>query len=61
MRIGRFSGQIPLGTRPRLVTQPRYEATNDHRVEIVEKAVINIELVKLFPQERSRVRCGAAK
>ena len=42
MRIGRFPNQIPLGARPGLGTQPRYEATGDLRVEKVENRVIEI-------------------
>ena len=33
-RIGRFPVQTPLGARPGLGTQPRYEAPGDLRVEL---------------------------
>ena len=36
IRIGRFPVQTPLGTRPGLGTQPRYEAPGDLRVEYVQ-------------------------
>ena len=36
IRIGRFLVQNPLGTRPGLGTQPRYEAPGDLRFEHVQ-------------------------
>ena len=51
MRIGRFPVHTPLGARPGLWTQRRFEAPGNPWVEIVENAVINIGLVRLFPQE----------
>ena len=41
----------PIGTLPGLGTQPRYEAPSDLRVEIKEKAEINIVLVRLSLRE----------
>ena len=38
-------------SRPGLGIQPCYEAPSDLWVEIVENAVINIGLVRLFPRE----------
>ena len=33
--IGKFWHQTQLGTQPRLVTQPRYEAPCEPRIEII--------------------------
>ena len=49
------------GARPGLGIQPRYKAPGDLRVEVVENAVINIELVRLSPRECPKVGCGTAK
>ena len=38
-----------------------YEAPGDPRVELVENTVINIELVRLFPQECPKVGRGTVK
>ena len=56
IRIRRFPVQTLLGTWLGLGTQPRYKAPGDLLVKIVEKAVINIELVRLW-----EVGCGTAK
>ena len=61
IRIGTFSVQTPLGARPGLGTQPRYEAPGDPRVELVENAVINIELVRLSSREWPKIARGTAK
>ena len=61
IRIGRFPVQTPLGARPGLGTQPRYEAPGDLRVKLVDNAVINIGLVSLSPREWPKVGCGTAK
>ena len=53
--------QTPLGARPGLETQPLYEAPGDLRVDLVENAVINIELVRLSPPEWPKVGRGTAK
>ena len=45
-RIGKFLVQTPLGARLGLGTQPLYEASGDLQVENLQKAVINIELVR---------------
>ena len=50
VRNGRFPAQTPLGARPGLGTQPRYEASGDLLVEIVENAMSNIGLVMLSPR-----------
>ena len=42
-------------------TQPCFEALGDLWVKIVENAVINIELVRLSPQEWPKVGHGTAK
>ena len=39
----------PLGARPGLGTQPRYEAPGDFPVEYVQITMINIGLVRLSP------------
>ena len=44
-----FLVQAPLGARLGLGTQSRYETPGDLWVEIDKNAVINIELVRLFP------------
>ena len=56
IRIRRFPVQTLLGTWLDLGTQPRYKAPGDLLVIIVEKAVINIKLVRLW-----EVGCGTAK
>ena len=38
VRIGRFPVQTPLGARPGLGAQPRYEAPGDLRVENVKRS-----------------------
>ena len=38
VRIGRFLVQTPLGARPGIGTQPRYEAPGDLRVENVKRS-----------------------
>ena len=53
--------QTPLGAMPGLETQPLYEAPGDLRVDLVENAVINIELVRLSPPEWPKVGRGTAK
>ena len=59
-RMGRFPIQTPLGARPDLRTQLRYEVPGD-RDEIVENAVINIGSVRLFSAEWPKVGYGTAK
>ena len=61
IRIGRFPVQTPLGAWLGLGTQLRYKVPGNLWVKIVEKAAINIELVRLSPQEWSKVGCGTAK
>ena len=46
-RIGRFPVQTPLGARPGLAAQPRYEDPGDPWVKVDKKAVINIGVVRL--------------
>ena len=55
MRIGRFPFQFPLGVQLGIGTQPHYKAPVDHQVKILENALVNIKLVKLSPQEQSKV------
>lgn len=55
MRIGRFPFQFPLGVQLGIGTQPHYKAPVDHQVKILENASVNIKLVKLSPQEQSKV------
>ena len=38
VRIGRFLVQTPLGARPGIGTQPRYEAPGDLQVENVKRS-----------------------
>ena len=61
IRIGRFAVQTPLGARPGLGIQHRYEAPGDLWVELVENAVIDIGLVRLSPREWPKVDRGTAK
>ena len=49
IRFGRFPVLAPLDTQPDLGTQPSLKAFSDLWVEIVENAMINIGLVRLFP------------
>ena len=49
IRFGRFPFQALQDIQPDLGTQPSLKAFSDLWVEIVENAVINIRLVKLFP------------
>ena len=58
IRIGRFLVQTPLGARPGLGTQPRYEAPGDLWVEIVENAVIKIRLVRLSLENGPKLAVG---
>ena len=56
-----MAGSNPLGARPSLGTQPRYEAPGDFRVKLLENAVISIGLVRLSPREWPKVGGGTAK
>ena len=53
--------QTPRGAWSDLRTQPRCKALGDIWVKIVEKAVVNISLVRLSPQEWPKVDRGKAK
>ena len=61
VRTRRFPVQTPPDAWPGLGTQPHYKAPGDLQVENVENTVINIRLVKLFPQEWPKVGRGTAK
>ena len=42
IKIGRFSVQIPPGTRPGLGTQPRYEALGNVQFELVKMQLLTL-------------------
>ena len=59
--IGNFPVQNLQDAQPGLGTQACYEALCDLQVEIVEKTVINIRLVRLSSQEWPKLGCRTAK
>ena len=49
IRIERFLVKTPFDAWPGLGTQPCYKAPDDLRLKMDKNAVINIELLRLFP------------
>ena len=58
IKIGRFSVQIPPGTRPGLGTQPRYEALGNVQFELVKMQLLTLDEWGRPPSNGSKMAVG---